>query len=128
MSGVRVDPSKLREVEVADLAVRFGFGAGISIVAGLISLAFGPRAGGLFLAFPAILPATLTLLQQKHTKKEAEEDDEGAVLGAAALVPFALVTYLLLASHPGWFSLGAASLAWLASAVGLYVVVFGSER
>ena len=56
------DPSKLSKVRLGDLVVRFGFGAAISLVAGIISLAFGATAGGMFLAFPAILPATITLI------------------------------------------------------------------
>ncbi len=35
---------------------------------------FGPRVGGLFLAFPAILPATLTLLEKKEGKTKACAD------------------------------------------------------
>jgi hypothetical protein len=54
-----VDLSKLSKDRPKDLTVRFAFGAAISLVAALISLAFGATAGGMFLAFPAILPASL---------------------------------------------------------------------
>ena len=59
-----IDLGKLREVVPRDLALRFAFGAGISIIAGLAGLLVSSRFGGMFLAFPAILPATLTLLEE----------------------------------------------------------------
>lgn len=60
------EPSKIRDLKASELGVRFAFGACASIVAGLVGTAFSPVVGGMFLAFPAILPATLTLLEQKH--------------------------------------------------------------
>ena len=42
--------------------MRFLFGAGISLVAGLAGMAFGSKIGGVLLGFPAILPASLTLI------------------------------------------------------------------
>jgi hypothetical protein len=44
-----------------DYALRFLFGAGVSC-AGIVTLKFGPRVGGAFLAFPATIPASLTLI------------------------------------------------------------------
>jgi uncharacterized membrane protein (GlpM family) len=125
MNLPRADVRKLGALEPRELAVRFAFGAGISAIAAAVSLAFGPRVGGMFLAFPAILPATLTLIQQKESKRDAEHDDEGAVLGAVALIAFGLAVYELLPNHSGWLSLAGASAAWLVAAVALYAVAFG---
>jgi hypothetical protein len=122
---VRVRPEKAKQTPPKDLLIRFGFGAGISIVAGLISMAFGPRAGGMFLAFPAILPATLTLLQQEESKREAKEDDQGAILGAIGLLAFATTAALLLEGSSGWVALGTASGAWVVTSIGLYVAIYG---
>jgi hypothetical protein len=57
----------------------------VTVGAGLIASRFGPNLGGLFLAFPAILPATLTLVA-RHTRnaKPAGADALGAALGAAS--------------------------------------------
>src|SRR5438876_639488 len=77
-----IDLGKLREVVPRDLALRFAFGAGISIIAGLAGLLVSSRFGGMFLAFPAILPATLTLLEEKDGTEHAVHDVRGAALGA----------------------------------------------
>jgi uncharacterized membrane protein (GlpM family) len=122
---VRLRPSKIREVEPSDLIIRFGFGAAVSVVAGVVSLVAGPKAGGLFLAFPAILPATLTLVQKKQSKREAMEDDEGAVLGAVALLAFAGAAWALLPDESGPVALAGACVAWLVAAVALYAVIYG---
>lgn len=126
--SVALKPSKVTKAQPRDLLIRFAFGAGVSLVAGLASLVFGARVGGVFLAFPAILPATLTLVKQKETKKDAEEDDEGAVLGAVALLAFAGVTWALLPITSGLLALVAATVAWLIAAIALYVLVFGRRR
>jgi hypothetical protein len=52
-----------------EYTVRFAFGAAVTVLAGLIAKRYGPAIGGLFLAFPAIFPATATLLE-KHEKQE----------------------------------------------------------
>ncbi|HVT77860.1 MAG TPA: DUF3147 family protein [Acidimicrobiales bacterium] len=71
------------------MALRAGFGAAVSVVAALIGVAFGSRIGGLFLACPAILPATLTLIEKKDGKGNAESDEHGSIAGAIGLVAFA---------------------------------------
>ena len=86
----------------------------------MVSLLFGPRAGGLFLAFPAILPATLTLLEKKEGKTKACADASGGVIGAVGLAAFAVVAALLLRRVTPALALGAALLAWTLVAVGLY--------
>ena len=57
--------SALREVSRRDLAIRFAFGAGISAIAAIISYVFGAKVGGVFLAFPAILPQPLPSSKRK---------------------------------------------------------------
>ena len=55
--------------------VRFAFGGLITALAGIIAKRYGPGVGGLFLAFPAIFPATATLLEkhEKHRKERVED-------------------------------------------------------
>jgi hypothetical protein len=118
-----VDLSKLSKIQPKDLAVRFAFGAAISLVAGLISLAFGAPAGGMFLAFPAILPASLTLIEKKEGTEAAIHDLDGTIIGAAALGVFALVAGLGLRNASAALALPAALATWLGVSLIAYVVV-----
>lgn len=123
-----VEPSKLKEVEPHELAIRFAFGATISVVAGVVSLLFGPKAGGLFLAFPAILPATLTLLEKKEGADAALHDIEGAVFGALGLVAFAVTAMWTLPSMPVGTALATAFGVWIVVAVGTYLTYHAAAR
>jgi hypothetical protein len=53
--------------------VRFAFGGAITVAAGIMAKHFGPVFGGIFLAFPAIFPASATLVakHEAHKKKKA---------------------------------------------------------
>jgi hypothetical protein len=118
-----VDLSKLSKIRPKDIAVRFCFGAAISLVAGLISLAFGATAGGMFLAFPAILPAALTLVEKKEGTEAAIHDLDGTIIGAAALGAFALVAGAGLRAGSAALALPAALATWLGASLTAYVVV-----
>ncbi|MHB8245971.1 MAG: DUF3147 family protein [Acidimicrobiales bacterium] len=120
-SIVGLNLSALRDIPRKDIVVRFAFGAGISAVAGAVAIFLGSRVGGVLLAFPAILPATLTLIEAEESEDAAENDDVGAVLGATALAPFAVVLWLLLNRVPAAVALGVAGATWLVVAVGLYL-------
>ncbi len=117
-------PSAVKELHARPLLIRFGAGAATSIAAALITLAFGPRAGGPFLAFPAILMASLTLIETEEDGAEAREDARGAVLGGLALAAFAAVAAVTLPVLPGAAGLALASAAWLVVAVGGYLVLW----
>jgi hypothetical protein len=117
------EPGKLKQIRGRDVAIRFAFGAAISVIAGLVSIVFNPVAGGLFLAFPAILPASVTLIEQKESTGEAAHDIEGATIGALGLAVFAVVTGSVLRHTTAVLALIAAGAAWLASSVVLYLVI-----
>lgn len=119
---MRLDLSAARGVAVRDMAVRFAFGAGISVVAGLVGLAWGAAAGGLLLAFPAILPASLTLIEKKEGMQHARDDDAGATLGALALVGFGVCGWQLITGTGAPAALVAATAAWLVGATLLYLI------
>jgi hypothetical protein len=125
---VGADLAKLRTVKLTELLIRFAFGAAISIVAGLISLAFNHFVGGMFLAFPAILPASLTLLEKKEGNAQATSDLQGAVLGAIALGGFAVVAGFGLRRAGAPLALLAALAAWTALAVAIYLAVEFARR
>ena len=124
---IRLDLGKLAKPPWAALGERFLFGAGVALLAGVVGLKFGPRVGGLFLAFPAILPAALSMVEKKEGADKADIDALGAVLGSIGMVAFA-VTATLLLGHGPLTALGGAWLVWLAVAGLLFVLVRGLLR
>jgi hypothetical protein len=117
-----IDLSGLADVRRRDVTIRFAFGAAISVAAGLVALAFGARIGGVLLAFPAILPATLTLIEQEEGESKAEHDDDGAILGAVGLMAFGAVGWWATRHHGAAVGLAAASSAWVLVSVLLYLI------
>jgi hypothetical protein len=118
---VGLDWSELFAARPSEIAIRFAFGAGIALVAAVVGAVFGPKVGGLFLAFPAVLPATLTLLERKEGTTKAWADASGGVLGAVGLAGFAFTALMLLRTNPV-IALLIALLAWLLVAGGLYLL------
>ncbi len=116
-----INLGSLRSVRPRDCALRFAFGAGVSLMAALIARVGGEHMGGLFLAFPAILPATLTLLQKEGGTSQAVSDAQGATFGAIGMVAFAASAALLLGHVAGW-ALVAAIGAWAGVSLALYAV------
>lgn len=113
----------LRDLSRRDLLVRFAFGAAISAIAGIVSVLAGSQPGGLLLAFPAILPATLTLVEKDESERQAEDLDLGSILGAASLAAFAAVVWQYMPAWNPAANIVAALAAWLAMAVGLYLAI-----
>jgi hypothetical protein len=120
--GPGAQPGKLRETSRRDWLIRFGFGAGVSALAGVVSAVGGPYLGGLFLAFPAILMASLTLVAKEDGVRQARDDARGAGLGTLGLLAFAVVATALVTRWPVWSVLIAASLAWALVSLGAYLV------
>jgi Protein of unknown function (DUF3147) len=108
---------KLREVRARDLGFRFLAGAVTSIVAGLLTLAFGARVGGIFFAFPAILGASLTLIEQQEDSAAAREDARGAVIGGCALALFAAIAAVTLGTTTPALALVLAAAGWFVGAI-----------
>jgi hypothetical protein len=119
-----IQPEKLRELQPRELAWRFAAGAATSIVSGAVTLAFGPRAGGILLAFPAILAASLTLIAEQEDRSEAREDARGAVIGGCALALFAAVAALTIGKMSGALALLLATATWFGAALIGYVVAW----
>jgi hypothetical protein len=88
LESVGFDWSKLRSVKPGEIGIRFAFGALIAMIAGAVGLAAGPKVGGLFLAFPAILPASLTLIEKKEGPAKAWSDASGGILGSVGMAGF----------------------------------------
>ena len=122
----QVKPEEVTKHKPADYLMRFAFGAAISLAAGVIGMKFGPVVGGIFLGFPAILPASLTLIEKKEGRQEAAIDSEGAVLGAIALVAFAFTIALTVTSWGVVTALIAGLAVWVLVAIVLYVMAAGA--
>lgn len=122
-----LDLGKVRQISLGEYGIRFAFGFAVSVVAGIITKVAGARVGGLFLAFPAILPATLTLMEKKDGIAEAASDIRGAAIGATAMIAFAGVAALLIETHPAP-ALVLALVAWIVVSIGLYAGLQGLGR
>jgi len=121
----KADPQELGAHKPSEYLMRFAFGAGISLAAGLIGMKFGPIVGGVFLGFPAILPASLTLIEKKAGRQQAAIDSEGAILGAIPMVAFAFAVALSVTAWGVVTALVVALVGWLVVATGLYAVAVG---
>jgi hypothetical protein len=121
MSDVGLDLGGVRRIGIRPLTARFGFGAVISIVAGIVGLAAGDRAGGVLLAFPAILPAALTLIESTEGTSAAVSDVRGAVTGALGMICFALTVVVLAGRIPTVLALVVATATWATVSVARYV-------
>lgn len=120
---ISVHPSKLRETGWDDYVLRFLFGGAITAFAGFLAATFGPAVGGLFLAFPAILPASVTLIQRHDDRQEAAIDSLGAAIGTIGLVGFALIVWTFASRGAAWLVLGGAMIVWLVVSIGLWWLV-----
>jgi hypothetical protein len=130
---IRFNATVLRQTHWYEYLVRFMLGGAMTVVAGFIAARFGPVVGGLFLAFPAIFPASATLIE-KHVRERKEKaglpgarrgkeaaalDAMGAALGCFGLAAFGVVIWLMIVSSPAYalllatgLWLGVAMLAW----------------
>jgi hypothetical protein len=134
---VHLDFSALTETKWYEYAVRFVFGGLITAIAGVIAKTFGPVVGGLFLAFPAIFPASATLIE-KHERRKARRagkkdpelagrravavDAAGAALGSVALFAFAFVVWQLEPLRSTGLVLPVATLVWISVSLLLWWV------
>lgn len=81
---VHLDSSALKRTTWHEYTVRFVFGGLITAVAGVIAKKYGAGVGGLFLAFPAIFPASATLIEKHEREKKQEQGLDGTERGREA--------------------------------------------
>jgi hypothetical protein len=117
-----------------EYALRFLFGGAITVIAGLLARKFGAIVGGLFLAFPAIFPATATLIEKHESQKKKKAGINGGVRGreAAALdasgaatgaIGLAVFGYFVWKTLPIWNAgivLPTALLIWAAVSISIW--------
>jgi uncharacterized protein DUF3147 len=123
---IQINPSPIFKTRWYEYATRFLLGGIITVSAGLIAEKWGPSIGGLFLAFPAIFPASATLIE-KH-EKEAKQakglagaaraksaaavDAAGASIGSIGLLVFALIGARFLPDRSPPLVLMVGTVAW----------------
>jgi hypothetical protein len=116
----------LKDTTPKEYISRFVFGGLVTVFAGMIADRYGPVIGGLFLAFPGIFPASISLVEKHKRLREEKEgkigirpaggeasvEAAGASIGALGLVAFAISLWLRLPSHGLASTLLIASVAW----------------
>ncbi|MGH7183376.1 MAG: DUF3147 family protein [Nitrospiraceae bacterium] len=132
--NIQIHLAALRQLGWREFALRFLLGGVITASAGVVAMKFGPIVGGLLLAFPAILPASLTLVEKhenertsaygtrrgRRGRQAAAADAAGAVLGSVGMVVFGFLVWQGAPHYDPWIVLGSATCAWFVVAVGLW--------
>jgi Protein of unknown function (DUF3147) len=104
---IQADLSALKKTKWHEYLLRFAAGGVITVATGLIAKRYGPAIGGLFLAFPAIFPASATLVEKHKREKKlkagitrsmrgrhaAALDARGAMFGGVGLGIFAVIVW-----------------------------------
>ena len=131
-----LDFSSLRDARWHQFVVRFVLGGAVTLCTGLIAQRWGPVVGGLFLSFPAIFPATVTLIERHETQKKSKAgincrkrgrkaaalDAAGAVLGGWGMIVFGCAAWLALPRYPTVLALSLAGVLWLIVSASLWWV------
>jgi hypothetical protein len=128
---VKFELSALKRTKWYEIFLRILFGGVATVATGMIAKSFGPILGGLFLAFPAIFPATASLVEKHEREKKQRAglngtmrsrnavalEARGAAMGSIGLAVFAIVVWKFLSGEPPWVVLAAAGLAWLVTSM-----------
>jgi hypothetical protein len=126
----------IKGIKLHEWLIRFVAGGAICVIAGLIASAYGPKLGGLFLAFPAIFPAGASLVEAHEKQHKARIghdgtmrgrqiaalDAFGAAIGCIGLAGFGMFFWLWTPHASSVVSLVLATLAWLTLAVGCWLL------
>ena len=133
---VKASLAPLKQTKWYEYATRFLIGGAITVFAGLVAKKFGPTVGGLFLAFPAIFPASATLIE-KHERQKKERagkqpghrgqdaaalDAVGAAMGSIGLIAFAILVWFALPRFPTWAALVGGAIAWFAVSICIWKI------
>ena len=131
---IKVDTAGLKNSKWYEFALRFSFGGAVTAFAGLIAKRYGPEVGGVFLAFPAIVPATATLIRKREQQKKeragydgaergraaAAVDVAGAAMGGFGLIAFSLVVWLTMREWKTPVVLAVATVVWFLVAFSIW--------
>lgn len=106
------------------------------MIAGLIAHYFGPRIGGLFLAFPAIFPSGASLIEKHEAERKQEAgmkgqararmlagvDAVGTALACLGLAAFAAIVWEALPAHESAAVVAAATVCWFVVSLALWLL------
>lgn len=123
---VRFNPGALKQVAWHEYLIRFSLGGLVTAIAGVLAAKCGPNFGGLFLAFPAILAASASLVDKHERKRKQSQGLHGATRGKSAaaadatcaaigsfgLMTFAACVWKLLPEHSTAAVLAIATAGW----------------
>jgi hypothetical protein len=104
---VKLKFESLKATKPKEYVSRFVFGGVVTVLAGFVADHYGPILGGLFLAFPGIFPAGVSLVEKHKTLREKAEgkrgtrsargqasvEAAGASVGTLGLMGFAVVLW-----------------------------------
>jgi hypothetical protein len=110
---VKLKFDSLKQTKPTEYMSRFVFGGAVTVLAGFVADHYGPVLGGLFLAFPGIFPAGVSLVEEHKTLREKAEgkrgmrsargqasvEAAGASVGTLGLMGFAVVLWQGLPGH-----------------------------
>ena len=131
---IHFDLSGLGQSKWSEHILRFAFGGAVTAFAGFVAKEFGPVVGGLFLAFPAIFPASASLIDEHEKRKKQRHglpagtrgraavalDACGAAMGACGLVVFAFTIWKFLPSHPSAIVITVCTILWFVVSVAIW--------
>ena len=136
---VKVDTSSLKATNWHQLLLRFVFGGAVTAAAGITARVSVERpwtVGGLFLAFPAIFPASATLIE-KHERERKQKagvhgevqarkavaiDAAGASIGSLGLLIFAITVQKLIVGHRPSLVVIGATVVWMLASCLLWII------
>jgi hypothetical protein len=128
--------ASLRQTTPMEYARRFVFGGLVTVIATLVADRWGPMVGGLFLAFPGIFPAGVSLVEKHKTERESEAgkmgvsnaraqasvEAAGASAGTWGLAAFGMVVWKESMVHSLPMMLACAGLAWVAASLMVWMI------
>jgi hypothetical protein len=126
----------IKGIKPHEWIIRFVFGGLVCVIAGLIAQRFGPVVGGFFLAFPAIFPASASLVEAHEEQHKARAgfdgtnrgrivaaiDARGATMGCFGLAGFALTFWIYLPRSGVIQTFVLGTVVWLTLAVGVWLL------
>jgi len=133
---VSISTSGLKRAKWWEYLLRFFLGGLITAIAGILAKNIGPSFGGLFLAFPAILAGSATLVGKHECERKEQKgmtgtnrgrqaagaDAAGAAMGSIGLIAFAAWVWKLLPDHNPWLIITTATLLWAAICAVVWVL------
>jgi uncharacterized membrane protein (GlpM family) len=136
MMTIKVDLSGLKETKWHEYILRFVMGGVTTVVAGMIPRKWGPGIGGLFLAFPAIFPASATLIEKHQRQRKRKQglhgekrgtdaaaiDALGTAMGSVGLMAFAGTCWWLIPKYPAPLALSGATVAWVLVSFSIWII------